>query len=133
MPANIQLADENFNTPAEVDMLIGGELFYSILSIGLKSIGQGLPDVQNSVFEWVVIGKLLCLETNDAFAGVGVHLESGLDTQLTKFWQVEEKDAPIQPLTEKELECERYYGATTTRDRTGRFIVKLQLTKEPEI
>lgn len=62
----------------------------------------------------MVIGKLLGLATNKAFAGVGIENDENLIHQLTKFWQVEEKSGPASKLTEKELQCERFYEKTTT-------------------
>lgn len=71
IPKNVTLADPNFNIPASVDLIIGRELFFKLMSIGMISIGNNLPDLQNTVFGWVVIGKLLGLETNSVFTGVG--------------------------------------------------------------
>jgi hypothetical protein len=31
LPTDIQLADENFNEPGSIDMLLGAELFYEML------------------------------------------------------------------------------------------------------
>lgn len=132
LPSSLVLADPAFNIPAAVDIVIGGELFYNLLSTGLKSIGDNLPKLQNTVFGWVVIGKLLGLEPNTAF--VGISTESSLEHQLSEFWKIEEKSHLTKTMTEFEQICEREYAESTERDpKTGKFIVKLQFTREPSI
>lgn len=67
---NITLADGKFNIPAKIDIIIGGELFFKLMTNGMKSLGENLPDIQNTVFGWVVTVKLLGLYQNKAFVGV---------------------------------------------------------------
>ena len=127
IPKNITLADKQFNIPAAVDLIIGGELFFKILSIGQIAIGESLPDLQNTVFGWVVTGKLLGLKQNNPFVGI-----SSLEQQVAKFWAIEEKFQEDTKFNELEEKCEQFFEETTTRDKsTGKFVVKLQFLKEP--
>lgn len=128
---NIQLADEAFNIPSQIDLIIGGEMFYRLLTPGFKSLGNGLPDLQNTVFGWVVIGKLLGLKLDESFVGISIKEEATLDQQLSRFWEVEEKYQPHREITEAERACEQQFEATTKRDACGRFIVNLQFLRDP--
>jgi hypothetical protein len=46
-----------------------------------------------------------------------------VDFKLQRFWEQEEIVAPIR--TKEEEAVERHFVETTTRDETGRFIVRL--------
>ncbi|XP_037038490.1 uncharacterized protein LOC119076010 [Bradysia coprophila] len=135
IPKAVQLADPAFNLPDKIDILIGAELFYRLLVNGLTKLGEGLPDLQNTVFGWIVIGRHLGLKSNQAFAGVGIsNSDTTLQQQLERFWQVEEKGTTERGnMTDEERKCEILYERTTVRQSSGRFVVKLQLTKEPSL
>ncbi|XP_037049617.1 uncharacterized protein LOC119083910 [Bradysia coprophila] len=132
IPKNINLADPNFNIPAAIDIIIGGELFFKLISIGQIEIGKSLPDLQNTVFGWVVTGKVLGLQQQEAF--VGMVNETQLEKQIEKFWQLEERYKVKKPMTDREVNCEEYFDKTTMRDSdNGKFIVNLQFIKEPSM
>ncbi|XP_037045848.1 uncharacterized protein LOC119081228 [Bradysia coprophila] len=132
IPKDIQLADKQFNVPSKVDLILGGEIFFKLLKCGERSIGNGLPTLQESVFGWIVTGKVLGLTPSQAY--VGIATESALETQLAKFWAIEEKAQSEKPLTQLEQSCEKFFQNTTERDeKTGKFIVHLQFTKHPSI
>lgn len=71
IPTDLQLADERFNIPAAVDLIIGGELFYQLMTSGFKRLGEYPPDSQNTVFGWIVGGKMVGLKPTKVFAGLG--------------------------------------------------------------
>lgn len=72
--------------------------------------------------------------TCSSFTGVGTVGFQALENKVIKFWHLEERYQPSNPLTEAELNCEKFYDDTTTRDkRTGKLIVKLQFVKEPAV
>lgn len=125
IPKNIGLADPQFNVPAKIEMLIGAELFCELLSIGQIKMDDKLPFLQNSVFGWIVMGKVANVKINAAFCGVVINGESGLENCLQKFWSMEEvaKNEPAYTKTEKALE--RYFIETMERDSSGRFVVRL--------
>lgn len=124
---NIQLADPQFNKPATVDLILGGEYFFNIIKGETRSIGNGLPILQQTEFGWAVVGKS---NTTKAFAGIAT--KTTLEEQLAKFWEIEEKTEQRKPMTMLEERCEKFYENTTKRDRhTGKFLVKLQFTKPP--
>jgi diphosphomevalonate decarboxylase len=56
IPTDIKLADENFNLPGDIDLLIGAYLFYEILQSGRRT-RPGHPVLQEAVLGWTLSGK----------------------------------------------------------------------------
>ena len=56
--SNLKLADSNFRTPAHIDLLLGAEVFTSILCDGWRTGPQGTPTALNASFVWVLFGKI---------------------------------------------------------------------------
>ena len=134
IPNDINLADPCFYNPSNIDMLIGGELFFELLEIGKLKINSESLTLQNSKFGWIIAGSISKHSvknhvTNDRSSNIhtclSLQLEFVNDT-LSKFWKVEEYlvNNRITMLAE-ERECESWFVNTTTRDSSGRFVVRL--------
>ena len=131
IPETTTLSDPKFNIPAKIDLIIGGELFYSLILKGTKPLGNGLPNLQKTVFGWAVTGKAMGLEQHSAYVGIAT---SSLEKKVEKFWELEEKTREDKPMNQLEIDCENFFEETTVRDKeTGRFRVKLQFLKHPSI
>lgn len=48
LPQNLQLADPHFDVPNNIDMLIGTELFFELLTEGRFKSSDSTPTLQNS-------------------------------------------------------------------------------------
>lgn len=57
-PNNIILADPHFNEPGEVELIIGAEHYFDLLRDGRSRIAEDGPVLQNTVFGWVVSGRV---------------------------------------------------------------------------
>jgi len=57
IPKDIKLADELFNHPVKVDLLIGAELFYELLQSGRLRLPGNYPMLQETVLGWIVAGR----------------------------------------------------------------------------
>jgi hypothetical protein len=122
------LADPNYNKPGEIDLLLGGDIFWEMLLDGKKKGAEpGSPIAVSTTLGWLVAGNLGA-PTQTA---VVHYADCDLDARLQKFWELESlPQTPI--LTKEEQKCEEHFLTTTTRDETGRFIVKLPY-KENEL
>lgn len=81
------------------------------------------------MFGWVVTGKVLGIERNEAF--VGISTEQSLEKQVSQFWKIEEKHQEANPMTQLEQSCEKFFEETTMRNpNNGKFIVKLQKNRQ---
>ncbi|GFV36807.1 uncharacterized protein TNCV_5010911 [Trichonephila clavipes] len=73
MPNEIKLADYKFNIPGKINVLLGAEIFYELLRPGQIYCGDSQLLLQNTVFGYVVSGRI------DALAQPGmVWEEKGL-------------------------------------------------------
>ncbi|XP_050516397.1 uncharacterized protein LOC126891261 [Diabrotica virgifera virgifera] len=51
IPTKLLLADQNFEKPGPVDLLIGADTFWDILSVGQIKLGPGLPIIQKTTLD----------------------------------------------------------------------------------
>ncbi|XP_074101329.1 uncharacterized protein LOC141528933 [Cotesia typhae] len=122
LPNNITLADPLFHLPRPVDVLIGSGTTLALLSIGQINRSHDDCDliIQKTVLGWVVAGGV---NDDNNTQPVSCQLLD-LSNQLTHFWTIED----ISPKGSRTLDdslCEKHYQLNTTRDATGRYIVKL--------
>lgn len=58
IPKNITLADPSFPSN-KIDLLIGDDLFYNLLCIGLIKLGSNLPILHKTKLEWIVCDPIV--------------------------------------------------------------------------
>ncbi|XP_028176820.1 uncharacterized protein LOC114364741 [Ostrinia furnacalis] len=126
VPKNIQLADPYFQSQTEIELLIGADKFWDLLNDGLIRLNSG-PYLQNTKLGWIISGPI----KNKTFTRINrvqCNYSQSLDTQLRKFWELEEITS-CNKLTKDELICEKLFNETTYRDDAGRFFVRIPLAK----
>jgi hypothetical protein len=57
IPKNIKLADEQFNQPGSIDLLIGADLFYEMNRPGRYTHPGNFPVLQETVLGWTLAGQ----------------------------------------------------------------------------
>ncbi|XP_050293693.1 uncharacterized protein LOC126734196 [Anthonomus grandis grandis] len=128
-------ADPRFNVSNEIDLLLGSDVFWRILRPGYHTLGPDLPILKNTLFGWVVAGKLTLTDKNLGKTISCLSLiesEKPLDDTLTKFWEIEEVKLSKEKFTEEERYCEDFFEKTVKRDATGRYVVKIPFKQEIE-
>lgn len=127
----ISLADPDFAKPSEIDMILGADYFFSILRSGQIIGAKGQPIAQNTIFGWVISGKIASSEgtnaTNSHFCNIE---EKNVDVILHKFWSLEELPVKGQLLSEEEQFCENHFKQNYRLNDEGRFVVKLPIYKD---
>ncbi|XP_062558237.1 uncharacterized protein LOC134223116 [Armigeres subalbatus] len=128
----VGLADPQFHIPGRIDLVIGSEAFWEIHSGRKIPLGDGLPWLTETPFGWTVAGtassqhncipRICNLSTKD----------DPLEATLKKFWEIEDISGGLA-LSVVEDRCDKHYVATTTRDPSGRYIVSLPRTDNPDI
>lgn len=122
LPDNISLADEQFNTSTDVDLLLGATIFYQSLQPEQRQLGRDLPIMQNTCFGWVLTGPLPVHRTN-LNCNFAIN---NIEEQLGQFWKIDEY--PIQKfITAEESEGKKIFLENLKRDSDGRFIVTLPI------
>lgn len=122
------LADPEFKTPNKIDVLLGADVYSRIIQEGILKSTTGTMIAQNTSFGWILSGGLN--PVNDISNHIiTMHVVTKEDI-LRKFWEIEEQMTTKKILTPEEQRCEEFYSATTKRDCTGRYIVKLPFREE---
>lgn len=138
IPANAILADESFNTPNKIDVLLGASVFYSCLQPQVLHLGLNLPVLQLTRFGYIVAGNILQPNANN----VSMHnLVNYLNTQhepsndnlcdiLLKFWNVEEIQS--KTLTFGESKQIENHFLSTIEHVGNRFFLQLPFKSDVE-
>jgi hypothetical protein len=63
IPRDIRLADEHFDQPGPIDLLIGADLFYEILRSGRRTSPGNHPVLQETVLGWALSGRTPAVTT----------------------------------------------------------------------
>ncbi|XP_066261328.1 uncharacterized protein [Euwallacea similis] len=126
IPGQINLADEHFNEPKNIDILLGVDIFYDLLGSGKMKLGDKLPVFQETSLGWVISRNLAGFGSRNqkTVCNLSMNISNKmLNDSLTKFWHVEEFEHS-KFLSKEESYCEEYFTQTTTRDKDNSFIVK---------
>lgn len=132
MPSDLQLADPQFNTPSEVDILIDVDLFWKLLCIGQIEASVNHPTLQKTRLGWVLAGRAFAASPRaNKVRALSVSVSNArLQDQLAKFWQLEEVTCDLRSYTSEERACEAHFKTHTIINNQGRYVVKLPVKEE---
>ncbi|XP_024877647.1 uncharacterized protein LOC112458304 [Temnothorax curvispinosus] len=120
--------DPSCNRPIHV-VLIGADLYGSLLLDGLRQGPVGTPTGQLTVFGWIVSGPASTACPAGESAPV-LNCVSCEDSLIQSFW--EDESIPSQnPLTKEEERCKNHFASTHSRDSQERYIVRLPFKNGP--
>uniref|UniRef100_A0A069DYA1 Putative bel15-i ag n=1 Tax=Panstrongylus megistus TaxID=65343 RepID=A0A069DYA1_9HEMI len=123
IPQYIQsnLADPTFFQSTPVDLLIGAQIFFLLLKPEKINSNENQHSIifQNTVFGWIVSGK------------VSLHNTHSVYNSLFTTFQSESNIHKGHKLTQEEELCVDVFEKTVKRDQTGRFIVQLPFKNDP--
>lgn len=128
----VPLADPNFDTPGMIDIIIGGECYHEIHTGNRISLGEGLPFLVDTLFGWTVSGKTAINSSATPPVCYLSTVDRSLDNALQRFWELEAVDHGPTYSTE-EKRCEEIYANTTTRTHSGRYVVRLPRSEDPQV
>lgn len=128
IPKNIVLADPIFSKSQKVDLLIGSEIFFDLLSIGQIKTGHNLPIIQKTLLGWVVAGKYKkSIKTKLAACNVSTTETdlSTIDYTMKKFWELETNISDNSKIkyTPEHKSCEKSFSENIKRLESGRLSV----------
>lgn len=125
---DLHLADPTFGTPGRIDVLLGIDIFTSVLLQGRRSGPPGTPAAIKTKFGWMLAGsvKAPVYGYNDVISCFSV--AESTDDLLCRFWEVEKCHTVLQPYSglssEKKLVL-KHFEDNHTRSESGLFIVPL--------
>ncbi|XP_017466075.1 PREDICTED: uncharacterized protein LOC108358989 [Rhagoletis zephyria] len=120
---DIDLADPHFFKPSQIDIVLGSDLMPQILQDGVKHNVFGNLLAQNSIFGWY-LSEPTKREVISSYHTHVVEDSEDLNSQLKKFWEIEELPEHHPP-SEDDVFCENLYLNTTYRQEDGRNVVRL--------
>lgn len=123
IPANIHLADPEFHRSGPVEALLGQEIVADLGRVGKIQVDGHKANLLKTALGWVVAGRIGPSPGRGNKSKCMISLDS-LDKRISKFWEVEEL-AQQSFLSPEEQAAEEFFLKTTSRDDTGRYIVRL--------
>ena len=124
---NLELADPSYFKSKPVDLIVGCELFAQIFKEGRILGKKGQPSALETIFGWVVTGKIDEKLTQSNPKQTSCYLTSPsvpLEVIVPKFWELENIPAK-QLLSPEEKLAESIFCESVTRQPSGRFMVDL--------
>ncbi|GFX42273.1 integrase catalytic domain-containing protein [Trichonephila clavipes] len=126
----VPLADDKFNIPDRIDMLLGAEIFYELLKPGKFYCDNSHLVLQNTVFGYVVSGSVDHTQVTENRIHCGLIVDDDLNKTLKKFWEIE--GVHIEPKVDTEVSlCEDHFVRTHRRNCEGRYVVSMALNEDP--
>ncbi|XP_063376662.1 uncharacterized protein LOC134664029 [Cydia fagiglandana] len=133
--SGVPLADDEFHVTGDIDLLIGVELFGTLLMSGRVHGPPGSPDVLESTLGFLVMGKTPVALPQSKPRSVALCAFTGapLNKLVENFFELEEVPTCTSTfMSADEQACEENYKNTTTRDDSGRYSVALPFKSSPE-
>lgn len=124
----LTLADPEYHTPNKIDVLLGAEVFTSIIDNGVIKCPSGSLVAQNTTLGWVLSGKINTKEA-DSSQIITMHAQvESVEQLLRSFWEVEAQPCINQKMfTMEEQRCEELFNHSRP---TGRYVVRLPFRDE---
>ncbi|XP_056637674.1 uncharacterized protein LOC130445812 [Diorhabda sublineata] len=124
--------DPTFFKSSKIEILIGADIFWEVISAGQIPLGRNNPILQKTQFGWIVSGPIGVKSSSVACNFIqNDNVDTDIQKCLTKFWEVEETPLKL-PRSNEENACEEHFKRYTKRDKDGRFVVTLPFKENPE-
>ncbi|XP_063839096.1 uncharacterized protein LOC135088143 [Ostrinia nubilalis] len=114
---HIRLADPEFHLSRPVDILLGADVYSTILMDGICRASSSLPTAQQTQLGWILSGNAKTFQCNVVLQNID---------EIQKFWEIEEV-AEQSELSSEDQQCIDFYQSTTQRREDGRYEVCLPL------
>ncbi|XP_059057488.1 uncharacterized protein LOC131851074 [Achroia grisella] len=126
--SHLYLANDDFDKPCKVDILLGVECFDRIYDGGRFAPNPEFPCALSSVFGWVITGQLrhTTILTPSKYVTSLLTSTNRLDNVVQRFWETEEPPTTRIKVPENDI-CEQQYKQYTYRDSDGRYVVPIML------
>ncbi|XP_046145385.1 uncharacterized protein LOC123988677 [Osmia bicornis bicornis] len=128
--AHLNLADNDPMSSDPIDLLIGADLYGSLVLEGVRKGFANQPIAQKTSLGWILSGPVSQSVQPSSVPTQHVIAEDTLNDDLRRFWEVEE--LPSSPYsTPEENQCEAHFTATHYRAPSGRYVVRLPFNSDP--
>ncbi|XP_070855412.1 uncharacterized protein [Drosophila suzukii] len=125
--AGFELADSDYQSLAPVDILLGSDYVWTVLTGQKMFDNQGNIIAISTIFGWVITS----IVTTGCSSTTTMHTAIDIDESLRRFWELEDVKQKFHGKPEDD-EVEQHFVKTHTRDSKGRYIVELQFKNSKE-
>ncbi|KMQ84766.1 hypothetical protein RF55_17162, partial [Lasius niger] len=116
----LELADPEFLASDPVELLLGAEVYASILQEGLLRGGPQEPMAQKTSLGWILSGTIGSTGVTRCARTYQCQTDGDLSGLVQRFWQQEEVGAAAAPLSAEERKAEDHFTRTHYRRSDGR-------------
>ncbi|XP_029161713.1 uncharacterized protein LOC114933355 [Nylanderia fulva] len=130
----LSLADPDPAGSDPIEIIIGADLFGSLILDGVRKGAVDEPIAQNTALGWIISGPIAQLRPLSQ-SSIGVHhcsVTDDLNQTLRRFWEIEEIPASSK-ITSEEKACDDHFNSTHSRNSEGRYIVRLPFKHGPPL
>lgn len=131
---DLQLADQQFNIPSKIDVLLGAEIWAKMIRDGIVS-GPGGICAQNTIFGWIVFGQIehethatqiaTPITTYTQRLEIDEDSDENLNSFLRRFWELDSFEQHSSDSPDEQL-CEQIFVKTHYRSN-NRYVVKIPI------
>ncbi|GBP95712.1 hypothetical protein EVAR_100819_1 [Eumeta japonica] len=128
---DLPLADFKYYKPANIDLILGSDLFARILRHKTVSRGTTEPVAVETLLGYLVLGEAPVI--NSAISNTTCRsfcTFEQIETRLNKFFELEEVP-DVSLLTPEENECELICSSTVKRESSGRYVTVIPFKGDP--
>ena len=129
---DLDLADPDFLRPAGIDCILGAEVYPALIQTGLHKGRELDPVAQKTALGWVCTGPAAPPSVSEA-AHSFLTTTTSIAENLQRFWELEVIPTCKLQLTPAEEACENHFARTHSRDKQGRYSVRLPFSKAPDL
>jgi len=125
------LADEQFDQPGSIDLLIGADLFYDMLRSDRRTRPGNYPVLQETVLGWTLSGQTPATTTrHDPQPTFLLREDNSLEHNLNRSKEVE----PVEPstMTTEQQVCKQHVITHTTQQDDGGSVLRLPTKMDPK-
>ncbi|XP_076298317.1 uncharacterized protein LOC143217663 [Lasioglossum baleicum] len=124
--SGLNLADKDPMSSDPIELLIGADLYGSIIRDGIRKGAGNEPVAQNTALGWIISGPVA---THASSTFTSIHISHGtvhetFESELSRFWEIEEIPRTSLPSPE-DIQCENHFASTHFRTPEGRYVVRL--------
>ncbi|XP_065356328.1 uncharacterized protein LOC135950722 [Calliphora vicina] len=124
---NLDLADPHWNRSSPIDILLGADEVWDVLSMGKLENDQGKVIAISTIFGWVVTSGILPCEGH---APVTLLTLVDLDRSIRAFWEIEECSNISTKKDAESLIVEQHFATTHRRHNDGKYVVELPFKED---
>jgi len=131
IPKDIELGDEQFDQPGDIDILIGADLFYEMLRSDRRTRPGNYSVIQETFLGWTLSGRTPATTTQHDPQPTFLLLEdNSLEHNFNRSREVE----PVEPstITTEQQVCKQHVITHTTQQDDGGSVVRLPTKMDPK-